>query len=302
MKLSTEQDYKARILRVLVHIQTHLDEAVALEELADLANFSPFHFHRVFRGMVGESVMEHIRRLRLERSATQLKHSPDSVTAIAFDAGYETLDAYIRAFRNLFGMPPTAFRETAAAVLEQRAATGISYHPEGDLEDFNPLTEGALTMDVTIKPIPPTRVIFVRDTGPYGHSAMNAWEKLCRWAGPRGLLNGKPTFIGLSHDDPDVTPAAKIRYDACLVATRDVQPEGEIGVQEIGGGDYAVTVHKGPYENLSATYAALCGQWIPQKGYRLRTLPPLEIYLNSPESTPPEELLTEVCVPVEKGM
>jgi AraC family transcriptional regulator len=301
MKLTTEQDYKARILRVLVYIQTHLDEAVALEDLAELANFSPFHFHRVFRGMVGESVMEHIRRLRLERAATQLKFNGGSVTVIAFDAGYETLDAFIRAFRNLFGMTPTAFRDANSITALRPAASGISYHPDGDLQDFNPLTEGVFKMDANVKQIPPMRVVFVRDTGPYGQSAAKAWEKLCRWAGPRGLLMGKPMFIGVSYDDPDVTPTDKIRYDACLVATREVQPEGEFGVQEIGGGDYAVAIHKGPYEKLSQTYAALCGQWIPGKGYRLRSLPPFEVYLNDPGSTSPEELLTEVCVPVEKG-
>ncbi len=72
MRQQTERTYKVRILRVLVHIPNHLDEVVALEELAAIAYFSPHHFHRIFRGMVGESVMEHIRRLRLDRAAHRL--------------------------------------------------------------------------------------------------------------------------------------------------------------------------------------------------------------------------------------
>jgi len=78
-------------LRVLVHIQQHLDETIELDELAHIAHFSPYHFHRIFRGMVGESLMEHVRRLRLERAAHRLKFTDTSVTNIAFDAGYETL-------------------------------------------------------------------------------------------------------------------------------------------------------------------------------------------------------------------
>ena len=87
MKTDTQRDYEARILRVLVHIQTHLGHALDLDELAAIAHFSPYHFHRVFRGMVGEPVIEHVRRLRLERAAHQLKATDSSVTQIAFDAG-----------------------------------------------------------------------------------------------------------------------------------------------------------------------------------------------------------------------
>src|SRR5664279_2654955 len=96
MRTATLQDYKRRMLRVLVHIQQHLDDRLALEELAGLASFSPCHFHRVFKGMVGESVKEHVRRLRLERAASQLKLGPASVTDIASNAGYESHEAFTR--------------------------------------------------------------------------------------------------------------------------------------------------------------------------------------------------------------
>ena len=84
MKRATREDYRQRIQRVLGHLQTHLDEALVPADLAQIACFSPHHFHRIFRGMVGESVMQHVRRLRLERAALRLKHGDRSVTAIAF--------------------------------------------------------------------------------------------------------------------------------------------------------------------------------------------------------------------------
>ncbi len=101
MKSSTRSDYAGRVLRVLTHIQEHLDAPLVLSDLAALAHFSPFHFHRVFRGMVGESVLQHVRRLRLERAAMQLKTTADSVTSIALDAGYEAHEAFTRAFRSM---------------------------------------------------------------------------------------------------------------------------------------------------------------------------------------------------------
>src|SRR5262249_47959911 len=110
MRSVTEQAYKQRILRVLVHIQEHLDEDLPLEGLARIACFSPHHFHRLCGAMVGESVKEHVRRLRLERAAYRLQYGNQPVTGIAFDAGYETHESFTRAFRAMFGTSPSCFR------------------------------------------------------------------------------------------------------------------------------------------------------------------------------------------------
>ena len=89
MKTTTATDYQERILRALLYIQAHLDEPLELDALARAACFSPFHFHRVFRAMVGEPVHEHVRRLRLERAAVTLRQQPGRpVIEIALAAGY----------------------------------------------------------------------------------------------------------------------------------------------------------------------------------------------------------------------
>ena len=153
--------------------------------------------------------------------------------------------------------------------------------------------------DVQTKEIPSRKVMFVRHIAPYNECG-KALGKLCEWAGPRGLLQPGVEFIGLCYDDPDITPAEKIRYDACITIESDIDPEGEIGIQTVEGGLYAMTTHHGSYTKLSETYAKLCGQWAPQNGYEIRSLPSLEIYLNSPEDTPEDELLTDVHIPIKK--
>ena len=152
-------------------------------------------------------------------------------------------------------------------------------------------------MDVRIETIPPMRVAFIRHVGPY-QSVGQAWGRLFAWAGPRGLAARAPKMIGVCHDDPEVTPPDKIRYDACIVVDDSIRPEGDIGVQEIGGSEYAVTTHRGPYENLGQTYARLCGEWLASSGRELRSSPPLEVYRNSPQTVAPPDLLTDVCVPL----
>jgi AraC family transcriptional regulator len=116
--------------------------------------------------------------------------------------------------------------------------------------------------------------------------------------GKEGRLAGAQ-FIGICHDDPDVTPPRKIRYDACVTVDDDFRAQGEIGVQKIAGGEYAMLTHHGSYQRLNETYAKIMGQWLPRSGRELRSTPCFEIYLNDPESTPPEELLTDVFVPLE---
>lgn len=298
MKSVTLDDYRERMLRVLLHIQGNLDRELPLEELAAVAHFSPYHFHRIFRGMVGESVQAHIRRIRIERAAVRLKHGEEGILTIALDAGYESHEAFTRAFRGVMGRPPSAFRTEHRSLPKGASPAGVHFGLARLPEDFVPQAEGGATMEVTIKRLEPLRVAFVRHVGPYNQCG-RAWETLCTRLGPLGCLGPEVRFIGLCHDDPEVTPAERIRYDACATVPPTFQPEGEVGVQTIAGGDYALTVHRGPYERLIGTYAALCGQWAPRSGRTLSAAPGLEVYLNRPEETPPAELRTEIYVPLE---
>ncbi len=295
---ATEQSYKERILRVLVHIQHHLDEAVRLEDLARVAHFSPYHFHRIFRGMIGESVMDHVRRLRLERAAHRLKFGDQPVTRVAFDAGYETHEAFSRAFKSMFDETPSGFRATHRKIPWKPVPSGVHFSADADPQDFTPAIPGATPMEVQIKNVDAITVAFVRHIGPYDQVG-TSWNRLMAWASGQGFLGPKMKMLGIVHDDPEVTPPEKIRYDACLEVRDGFEPTGEIGVQQIDAGDYAVTTHQGPYAGLGDTYARLCGEWLPTSGRQIRSAPPFEIYRNSPIDTAPESLLTEIHLPLD---
>jgi len=127
MQPVTLRDYKQRLLKVLIHIQQNLDEPLPLERLASIACLSPHHFHRVFTGMLGESLHSHIRRLRLERAAGQLKRDRYPVTEIALRAGYETHEAFTRVFRQAFGVSPSQFRRNHSIEPIIRARSRVHY-------------------------------------------------------------------------------------------------------------------------------------------------------------------------------
>jgi AraC family transcriptional regulator len=289
MKESTEQVYRQRILHVQMYIQQNLDRDLPLEELARESYFSEYHFHRIFRAVVGEPLKEHIRRLRLERAASHLKHTNNSIINIAFDAGYQTHEAFSRAFKAAFGCSPSDFRSGNGAVVQRQSTT--------DIGESN-LVDGDIPMKVEIKNIEKMRVAFVRHVGPYDQVG-KAWDRLCTTLGKAGYLGSGSQFIGISYDDPDVTAPEKIRYDACITVDESFESEGDIAVQTIGGGEYAVTTHFGPYTELSQTYRKLFGQWLLDSGREPGSEPCIEFYLNDPDGTEPEDLLTDICLPLK---
>src|SRR5579862_7991639 len=165
-KESTLRFYKQCLLRVLVHLQEHLDEPMELEELAHLACLSPHHFHHVFTGMVSESLASHVRRLRLERAASRLKLTRTAVVQIAFEAGYGTHEAFSRAFRRHFGLPPIQFRRRNGVTARIQAPSGVHYRDRQGLQDFTPARMPDSAAKVIITRLKPIRVAFLRHLGP----------------------------------------------------------------------------------------------------------------------------------------
>ena len=298
MRQMTLRQYKERMLRVLVHIQSHLDEELALEDLAGIACFSMYHFHRIFRGMIGESVKEHIRRLRLERAASSLKHSDSPIVTIALEAGYESHEAFTRAFKAMTGESPSQFRLREGSWSRPDAPSGLHYREGKKAAELHSVQSGGVSMEVKIETLKPMRVAFVRHIGPYDQCG-TAWDRLTGELGRRGILGADTRFIGLCYDDPDVTPPEKIRYDACVTVGEDFEPEDDIGVQTIAGGKYAVTTHFGPYSRIGETYSKLLGEWLPRSRREVRSIPCLEVYLTDPEGTDPEDYLTDIYAPLE---
>jgi AraC family transcriptional regulator len=284
METPTQQTYRQRILQVQLFIQGHLGEELPLERLARVAHFSPYHFHRVFKALVGEPVHEYVRRLRLEAAAIALKSTNKSVLDVALDAGYATHEAFTRAFGQLFGVSPSEFR--------------AGRNPLSASQETVAMTATAPPGQVRLATIPPRRVAFIRHVGPY-ETAKPAFQRLLTWASKRGLLGPGTLVMGICPDDPSVTPPDKIRFDCCVTIDAPVTPEGEIGVQTVAGGEYAVVRHCGPYPRLGDTYSWLYGVWLPTSGREPGNAPPFEVYLNAPGETPDEDLLTDVYVPLD---
>ncbi len=299
MKADTQSFYLNAVRRVLVHLHTHLDDAVALDALGQLAGLSPFHFHRVFRGLVGETPVEVTRRLRLERAAHQLQTSDFPVTRIAFQAGYESHEAFTRVFRSQFGTTPTAFRRRPTARTVLPARCGVHFHTTDIGGAFVPRShngEGLMTVDVIT--LPDLRLAGVRHRGPY-NQINSAFQELGAKAGAAGLFTlPDALLVGLYHHDPEVTPGEDLRSEAAVSIPASVSiPEG-LEELHVRGGRYARVTHVGGFEQIGDHWSRFVGELLPASGLVVRDGPALEIYRSDMRATPPSDWRTDLVVPL----
>ncbi len=291
--MSTPVDYRACIDVVTSHIHRHIDGELQLERLAGLAGFSPFHFHRIFAALMGETVAEYVRRVRLAAAVQRLLHSTEPVSEIALAVGYETPAAFTKAFRQRFGVAPTSLRtmdrtRAFTMLLEGSPAEALrrrKIHPE-------------------IRALPDLRVIYARGTGlidmTYHQAADEAFTTLMTYLCHHGLRDNITACLGITPDDLDVVPHDQCRFDAGVILkdAGHIQPTGKVGVQVLPGGRWAVFQHKGPYDTLWQTWNTAYRDWLPRSGEMPRDVPPVEVYLNDVKKTQLAELRTEILIPI----
>lgn len=273
--------YEKRLMRVWDHIHDNPGGDLSLDALADVAALSRFHFSRVFHAMTGQTVAQAVRRLRLYRASVALVTGKAPVAEVARAVGYDNLNAFARAFTEAYGMTPTAFRKRG----ELRPPT-----PEFRLK-------GIPMYPTEIRVEPARRIGAMPHRGPYNEIS-RAYDKLGAILGARGLWRQAGAMVAVYYDDPSATSPADLRAHAGVAFGPDVALEAPLTEVTLPAGPHAVMTYRGPYSGLGAAYDVLFGQWLPASGREPADSPVFEIYLNSPMDTAPEDLLTEICVPL----
>ena len=295
MRRQTQQDHEARIQDAIHYIVEHLDEPMALCTLADYVCFSRFHFHRVFQALTGETVGEIVRRLRLERAASYLRTSKTPITELAFEAGYATHEAFIRAFRAAYNCTPSTMRH-------RLQYNGLLPTPNG-VHFGEPLHirltafSGETKMQVEVREFPQRKAVCMSHQGPY-FMIGPVFTQLYSWLQETG--QAEAPGLALYYDDPDGTPAAELKSDAGVFVPDDFTTDDpRVHVVDVAGGLYAVGTHIGPYEGLSNAWSELCGKWMSSSGYTFGDCPSFEIYVDDCTKVPIPEVRTELCVPIK---
>ena len=289
-----ETRYETMVRATVAELQRRLDDPPGFRELADRAHLSAYHFHRIFRAMVGESPREFVRRLRLERSAHRLVRTKSPIGDIAVEAGYDSQQAFAKAFQAEYSVTPSAFRADGGHGERLQSPSRV-HVVDGGFTSFYLVNRGGNDMRVDAIDLPDQRVAAVPHVGAY-------------WAIGKafGELQEQITRLGLSdcghrlavfYDDPDTVAEADLRSIAGVI-----MPSGsDIGdLEEVAlpGGRYLIAEFIGDYGGLPEAWRSLYAPHIPHGGYELRDGVCFEVYVSEHGEVPPERMRTDLYVPI----
>ena len=259
--------HREKINRVVDYIQDHLESNLSIQELSKVACLSSFHFNRIFKNLVGEPLYQFIKRLRLEKAAGLLCSSELPITEIALTCGFETSASFSKSFKKHFQTTPTGWRNRTkdnTPSTDLGRISIINHSPVWSYPHENSVRE------VRIENIPPCKVAYVRNIGPYQEDAVLFRElsnRLMEWAIPRGVVNEKTPMLNLYHDDPEVTESSNQRVMVAIPLIEAAEPSGSIGVTEFSGGTYAVCRFQLGDNEFKDAWQWICEIWLPSSGY-----------------------------------
>jgi len=304
--LKSRDVYVGRMHRVSEYIDQHLDQYLDLETLAEVAHFSPFHFHRLFSAWMGETLGAYLRRRRCEVAATRLLAQPRlAVLQIALGVGFGSAEALTHAFNARFGCSPTSWRlqQSASDAAKSSHDQANSKADQARQEKFgkngvsNSISAEA-AMQVEVIERKPTPVAYLRYVGPYGDPVSTFWQtQVYPWMVTNGLL-GQARY-GISHDDPKVTASEQCRYDAGCEIPANFVATGDAHRTVVPGGKYAALKYKGVVAEFPPAWDSLLRDWLPSSGLQLDSRPMFEYYPVDSRYDPATGVLEcKLCVPV----
>jgi len=281
---ASQAGYIRRFTRVTEYIYANLDAELDLSTLADVAALSPWHWHRIWQAVYGETVAATVKRLRLQRAAADLVQSARPLDEIWPRAGYGSLAAFSRSFKEAYGLPPAEYRKAGSHI-----RFTMPFSPKGV----------SIMRDVAIRTLAPATLAVIPHQGSYMQIG-RAFEMLFGTLAARNLLQPGLCMKGLFYSDPTSVPEEELRSAAGIIVPDAAFPiEAPLERASLRGGDYAVLRHQGPYSDMKAAYDWLYGEWLVRSGREAADAPVFEDYLNNPREVPPTELLTDICLPLK---
>lgn len=289
----TLDEYIRRINLAMAFIENHLDETIQLDDVASASHFSSYHFHRLFHGIVDETVNDYITRKRMERAAKRLVYKPEiSVTQIAEMGGFSSGANFSKAFKLYFGVSPRELRNPAASEKSKIGKLFSKYGKAFDPKElysqfvthsgaFSPDKLKELLMKIMVKEMPEQEIAYLSSPGGYElESVYSTWEEVLNWAENMGVDSGIDKRFAICHDNPSVTPEAKCRYDAAIIVGSGTNVTAPYVRSKIPAGKYAVSYYKDGAEKINNFMTELCAHWFPNSGFEPDNYPPMFNYLN----------------------
>jgi AraC family transcriptional regulator len=294
VQVPTIKQYQARLQRVLRYIDERLHEDIDVDVLSRVAAFSKFHFHRQFAGALGIGVSRYVQLTRLKRATYQLAfRDGQSIIEIALDSGYESPEAFSRAFKQRLGQTPSEFRNRPAW-----STWHTIYRPIGKIRN------GYMKQDFDVDQV---KLVEVQETPVAvlehrGDPALvgDTVRRFIRWRKAAGLPPKTNATFNILYDDPTNTPPADFRLDLCVGIGREIAADGSgIVIKTIPGGSCAVLRHIGSEDSFGDAISHLYGVWLPRSGREPRDFPLYCQRVTFFPDVPEHEAITDIYLPLK---
>jgi AraC family transcriptional regulator len=303
-------NYISRINSVIIYIEKNIDKPLNLDDIACHANFSPFHFHRIFTALEGETPAEFILRLRVEKVARLLQEQKNTtITEIAYNCGFCNYTSFNRAFKKHLGMTAQEFRKFEKAVF---AKDKQFFNAKGELlnrtdrtisyEDINVSAfenESIIqNTDIQVKRMPAFHVAYIRFVGNF-YQIGETYDRLLNWATQNSLLDSADAnLFTVYHDDPSVTKMDKLRQSVCITIPDNLKIDGYVSKMIIESGKYLV----GYFELLDVEFEKAWNTMyltLIEKGYKFRNANIYEMYKAVDNISFSKLYKVHLCIPIE---
>lgn len=300
--------YEDKIINALKYIQEHLGENLVWNDVSKKCGISEYHFHRIFSTYMGETPGDFIKRKRLEKAALNLAYclGERSISDIAFLCGYSSQANLSKAFKIYFGVTPGDVIKGIESKNSKIGKIKSKYGKDFNVKDLYPNPElmkankeqyKEALMNATMRDLEKRTVIYLQSENGYLKEAIHkTWDKLIEKAMYLPMQREQFEMFGLGHDNPQVTPEEKCRYDACVLLEEGIKTGKDYNTQAFPAGKYACFYFKGESTNLAQLYLEIYKNWFPKSGYEPGDFPLIEKYINVSKTSDDIELEVQFLV------
>jgi AraC family transcriptional regulator len=292
-----------RICDAIYYVEENLEHKLTLENVAKKAYFSPFHFHRLFKAVTKETLHHFINRKRIEKAASFLIHQKEkTITEVSEITGFLNLSSFSKSFKKFYGISPNEFKEISIHQFSKIGKTDSKKgQPKIIFEQYicninNALNWLQMKTKPEIKKTPRLDLAYIPYKGKI-EAIGSVYNKLVKWAKPKGFINEHTRMVTIYHDSPKITDPNNIRMSACLVIDDSVEMDETLNFRVLSPTKCIVSRFEiTPFQFQQAWEASFV--WMSENGYKKADKDPFEIYYNNAAEHPENKFIVDLCIPV----
>lgn len=299
-----QEEYVKRINKVLAFIDENLDAKLSLQKISNVAFYSPFHLHRLFKAITNETLNSYITRKRIERTAMLLIHNKEfSIAEIAEKYGFNNDSTFSRTFKKAYGQSPSEFRKSNLNNFSKISKVNSNNGKKKFITQeylcniINLKNWIKMNAKIEIKEMPKMNLAYVTQIGINGIDS--SFQRIIKWATPKELLSKSETNVcRVFHDSFKVTDSDKVRMSIGILTNQEVTAEGEIGITTIEKGKNIIGHFVIEPKEFEKSWDSLF-IWMNENGYKKADRFPFEIYHNNFNEHPEKKCIVDLVIPIE---